>query len=105
MQKISEIGHEVGLRKILHEARLIPKGFNFLGSPGSCASATYTTCLSFFGGDGAGSSLGDEGMTSSETPTRSSKLYRRHWTNVLIAANVLLVSVFGKYFCSLIGNK
>ncbi|CAM8944940.1 unnamed protein product [Rhodiola kirilowii] len=89
LSKISGIGHETGLGAIWHDRGLMLQRFNFLGAPGSCASATYTTCLSFFGGDSSGKST-DEGMASSETPTRNSSMYRRRWTSVLIAANVLV---------------
>uniref|UniRef100_A0A7N0RHS3 Peptidase S54 rhomboid domain-containing protein n=1 Tax=Kalanchoe fedtschenkoi TaxID=63787 RepID=A0A7N0RHS3_KALFE len=90
LSRITQIGHEPVLREIWRDGGLILRRINFFGSSRSCAAAAYTTCLSFFGGDGSGRSVGDEGMAYSESSTRNTSLYRRRWTNVLIAVNVLV---------------
>ncbi|GAB2283621.1 hypothetical protein Dimus_018126 [Dionaea muscipula] len=64
-------------------------GFSFDQRPNDALLAAYSSLISFFGGGQRGKTNG-VGRSSSFGTSRKSSFDQRHWTNILLAINVLL---------------
>ena len=92
-QKLSRLGHVPRLKDVWCEKDLQFKEFNFLQLSKDTLTATYSTCSSFFNGGETRKDFGNDRAFHSKISSRNSFNGRR-WTNILLAVNVLWVSVY-----------
>ncbi|KAH6777352.1 RHOMBOID-like protein 10 [Perilla frutescens var. hirtella] len=88
LKSISLLGDVPRLKDVCHERALQFTGFNCFQWSFNAFSATFTR-LSFFNGDQSGSSSKNLGKPHSRAPRRYF-FDGRQWTNILLAANVLV---------------
>ncbi|KAF7803641.1 RHOMBOID-like protein 10, chloroplastic isoform X1 [Senna tora] len=87
-KRLPPLNHVIRLKDVWCERALQLKEINFLQLSYD-VSTSFSTGFSFFNGGEHRARLGNDGMSNSKMSNRN-PLSRRKWTNILLAANILL---------------